>query len=344
MNSLRLSIFLFLVALLSSCGNKSDLKSPNFELQTNNSGNKFSLGDTIELQLNNKKNKTITSVDYYLDGTPIKASHPLTNLKMGVHTITAEVRSEDEVEEVSGEIILTNNEKPKVFGYEIINEYPHDITSYTQGLEFYNDTLYESTGQYGESKLRKLDYKTGEIIKNLDLADQYFGEGITILNDKIYQLTWQSKVGFIYDINTFEKLRTFEYGESKEGWGLANDGQYLYKSDGTEAIYTLNPNELNELSKIEVYTNNGKIASLNELEWISGKLYANIYQRNGVAIIDPLTGAVEGVVDFSPLKEQVTQHASLDVLNGIAYNPRTQTIFVTGKRWDKLFEVKITEK
>jgi glutamine cyclotransferase len=188
-----------------------------------------------------------------------------------------------------------------------------------------------------------LDFKNGKVIKNVDLDRSYFGEGITVLNNKLYQLTWRRGTGFVYNPNTLERISSFKYGKSKEGWGLCNDGKQLYKSDGTEAIWTLNPETLIEEDYIQVYTNKGKIGQLNELEWINGKIYANIYQRNGVAIINPKTGAVEGVIDFSPLKKLVTQHPKLDVLNGIAYNSKTNTIFVTGKNWDKLFEIEIIE-
>jgi glutamine cyclotransferase len=204
--------------------------------------------------------------------------------------------------------------------------------------------LYESTGQLGKSKLRKVNYNTGEVIENIDLANDYFGEGLTVLNDNIYQLTWQNGVGFVYDVNTFKKKSSFKYGKSKEGWGICNDGKVLYKSDGTERIWLLNPDTLAETDNIQAYTNKGKISNLNELEWVNGKIYANRYQKNGVAIINPENGAIEGVIDFSSLKDMVKQHPTLDVLNGIAYNPDTKTIFVTGKHWDKLFEGEIIEK
>jgi glutaminyl-peptide cyclotransferase len=204
--------------------------------------------------------------------------------------------------------------------------------------------LYESTGQYGESKLRKVDYKTGEVLQNVNLDKVYFGEGLTVLNDNIYQLTWQRGLGFVYDLNTLEKKSSFKYGQSKEGWGLCNDGKVIYKTDGTEKIWILNPETLVEERFIQAYTNKGKMSQINELEWINGKIYANRYQKDGVAIINPINGAIEGVIDFSPLKKKVTQHQGLDVLNGLAWNPETQTLFVTGKRWDKLFEVKIIEK
>ena len=164
------------------------------------------------------------------------------------------------------------------------------------------------------------------------------------MNDNIYQLTWQRGVGFVYDVNTFERISSFKYGQSKEGWGLCNDDTMIYKSDGTEHIWILDPETLVEKEYIQAFTNKGKIVGLNELEWIDGKIYANRYQKNGVAIINPKNGAIEGVIDFSSLIKKVKQHAQLDVLNGIAYNPETKTIFVTGKNWDKLFEVQIDQK
>jgi len=245
---------------------------------------------------------------------------------------------------VSTKITVLNNTKPKIYTYKIVNTYPHDITSYTQGLEFYNGELYESTGQYRESKLRKVDYKTAEVLKNINLQSQYFGEGLTVLNDKIYQLTWRENTGFVYDVNSFEKLSSFTYGKSNEGWGLCNDGTRIFKSDGTENIWLLNPETLAEEETIQVYREKGKVVGLNELEWVNGKIYSNLYQFNGVAIINPKNGAMEAVIDFSPLRKLVTQHQGLDVLNGIAYNPDTNTLFVTGKRWDKLFEVEIIEQ
>ena len=161
------------------------------------------------------------------------------------------------------------------------------------------------------------------------------------MNDEIYQLTWQAGIGFVYTPEDFKKIKTFKYKKSNQGWGICNDGKTLYKSDGTQRIWTLNNDTLEEEDFIEIYTNTSKINRVNELEWINGKIYANIWQKNGIAVINPETGAVEGVLNGSSLKNKVTQHPELDVLNGIAYNPETETIFVTGKNWDKLFEIKI---
>ena len=337
---------LFIITVLSlffgACGS-SETNKNNFSITTNAEKNTIQLGETLKLSLKNTRNLSVQSVSYQMNGKNIDDSFVMDS-KLGEQKITAKVNYDDSSEEVETTITILNNESPKIYSYKIINEYPHDIKSYTQGLEFHNGILYESTGQYGESKLRKVDYKTAEVLKNINLPKQYFGEGLTILNDQLYQLTWRENTGFIYDINTLEKTGTFKYGKSKEGWGLCNDGTSLYKSDGTDKIYSLDATNFTEQGFIQVFTNNGKIASLNELEWIDGKIFANIYQRNGVVIINPKNGAVEGVIDFSPLKEKVTQHPELDVLNGIAYNSQTNTIFVTGKHWDKLFEVEVFEQ
>ncbi|WAC02103.1 glutaminyl-peptide cyclotransferase [Lacinutrix neustonica] len=342
MNMFKYLTLIFLATLLSNCG-EGALKK-NFTIKTNTTNNTIALKEQLVLSISNPKRLEIESVMYTLNGEPISETATLEQVKLGQQEIKALVSFDGEIETVTHTISIVNNDAPKVFSYEIINTYPHDITSYTQGLEFYKGNLYESTGQKGESKLRKVNYKTGEVLENADLANPYFGEGLTVLDNKIYQLTWQSGKGFVYNADTFERISTFKYGESTEGWGICNDGKQLYKSDGTEKIRTLNPENLVETDHIQVYTNKGKIGQLNELEWINGKIYANIYQKNGVVIINPKNGATEAVIDFSPLKKEVTQHKGLDVLNGIAYNPQTQTIFVTGKRWDKLFEVKVIEK
>ena len=336
-----LTIIILAITLIS-CGDSKQEK--NFNITTNATNNTIALNETLELSIANPKNIEIESITYEIDGKTVDKSVLLSDFKLGSQTITATINFDGETEIATRNIAIVNNASPKVYSYEIVNTYPHDITSYTQGLEFFNGELYESTGQKGESKLRKVNYKTGKVLKNINLADQYFGEGLTILNNKIYQLTWLSGKGFVYNLDTFKRTSTFKFGDSKEGWGICNDGKMLYKSDGTEKIWLLNPENLVEENNIQVYTNKGKIGKLNELEWINGKIYANIYQRNGVAIINPKNGATEAVIDFSPLKKEVKQHKGLDVLNGIAYNPETQTIFVTGKRWDKLFEVRIIEK
>ena len=268
------------------------------------------------------------------------------NNKLGVNTIKASFKVDDENFIIQKNIIIYSDTKPKLYTYKIINEFDHDMNSYTQGLEFDKDfNLYEGTGQYGFSTLKKVDFKTGKVIKKIFLDKSYFGEGITIMNDKIFQLTWKEKIGFVYNKSDFNLIKSFNYKNSLEGWGLCNDGEKLYKSDGTEKIWILDPINLTELDNFSVVTDNKIIKKINELEWYEGKIYANTYQFNKEVglIIDPQSGKVEGVIDFSGLKTKVKQHPKLDVLNGIAYNKQRKTFFVTGKNWNKLFEIKILE-
>ena len=343
MQPFKLLTFIGFNLLLASCGNSSKSKSSNFSIKINSQTNVISNADTLSIEILNPKNLKIDSVQLSLDNNKIDETVYLADLALGEKLIKAKMYYDSKFEVTIKKLTLVNKDAPKLFTYEIVNTYPHDNTSYTQGLEFYNGELYESTGQYGESKLRKIDYKSGDVISNIDLKSSYFGEGLSILNDKIYQLTWKEDRGLVYDVNKFEQIETFKYGQSKEGWGLCNDGEKFYKSDGTEYIWLLNANTLAEEGYIQAYTNKGKLTNLNELEWVNGYIYANRYQKNGVAIINPENGAIEAVIDFKALKTKVTQHQGLDVLNGMAYNPKTKTLFVTGKRWDKLFEVRIIE-
>ena len=346
--SRRLIIFLFLLSVLQleSCDENSE--SDNISVSTNITDKKIQLNDTLKIILSkslknlvfeiktNNQIKKITPIDLNIENNN-QYNFLLNNLTLGKkELIIKSVNTEKKVN-----FTLLNNIAPKVYDYEIINEFPRSMNSYTQGLEFYNDTLYESLGRYGQSKLVKVEFRTGKKLKEINLASEYFAEGITILNNKIFQLTWKEKVGFVYDVDNFNKINSFEYKNSLEGWGICNNGIKLYKSDGTEKIWLLDPENLKEEDYIEIYTNKNKVVGLNELEWINGKIYANRYLFDGIAIINPENGAIEGVINLSTLKNKVTQHENLDVINGIAYNKKRNSIFVTGKMWDKLFEIRI---
>ncbi len=337
---------LILVVLAYSCGDKKNDDKAPFNLRIEGASEKIQQGETAKVQLHPKGEQNIDSVIYSFAGEEIQVKNNSYTFKLplGENTFTAKVYSDGEEYKIEEQVVVHSNKKTKFYTYEIVNTYPHDKDAFTQGLEFYKDTLYESTGLNGKSTIRKVDYTTGEVLQKVKLSDVYFGEGLTILNDKLYQLTWRSGDGLIYDVNTFERLETFKYNSSKEGWGLCNNGEKIYKSDGTQKIWILNPETLEEESYIQPVTHKSTITKLNELEWVEGKIYANTWQKDGVVIIDPETGAVEGLIDFRGLREKVTQHKKLDVLNGIAYNPNTQKLYVTGKNWDKLFEVKIVEK
>ena len=234
------------------------------------------------------------------------------------------------------------NQPAPTYTYEIINSYPHDPAAFTQGLIYLDDVLYEGTGRYGQSSLRKVDLETGTVTTLSSIPEQYFGEGITIFDNKIYQLTWQNQTGFIYDQDSFEMLDTFTY--PTEGWGLTHDGQQLIMSDGTNNLYFLNPDTLEITHQIPVLDEQGNpIVRLNELEYIDGAVYANIWQTNHIVRINPETGQVTAWIDLTNLLPTATLTQPVDVLNGIAYDAENRRLYVTGKLWPTLFEIELVE-
>jgi glutamine cyclotransferase len=348
MNFIKYFILNGLVLFFLSCGGEKDPAS-FFSIQFKNNKKEFQQFDTISPVIGNKKEYPIDSLWFSIGGEDLPFANDQLVLrvsKLGVQTLKAHFKSEGNSIEISRELKILAPSAPALYTYEILNEYPHDIQAFTQGLEFYQDTLYESTGSGNGAKsfVRKLDFKTGLVFNQVDLESKYFGEGITVLNDKLYQLTWQSKVGFLYKVSDFERIDQFQYGKSKEGWGLCNDGSRIFKSDGTERIWLLNPETLVEEDNIQIVTNKSIFNKANELEYVEGKIYANVWQKESMMIIDATSGAIEGVVNLGGLKEKVKQHPKLDVLNGIAYHHTRKTFFVTGKNWDTLFEIQLKRK
>ena len=221
----------------------------------------------------------------------------------------------------------------------IIKTYPHDKNAFTQGLVFYKDSIYESTGLYGKSTLRKVNLETGEVEKIHNLSDHLFGEGITILDNKIYQLTWRSKTGIIYEIDTFKTIGFFNY--PFEGWGITNDKKNLIISNGTNNLYFYDPESFKMVKRIKVTDKGEPVSQINELEYIDGKIYANILRSNKIISIDPVTGKVLDWYDLSSLRKQAQGKNKIDVLNGIAFDEDNNSIYVTGKLWPILFEIKL---
>lgn len=226
-----------------------------------------------------------------------------------------------------------------VYTYEVINVYPHDRNAYTQGLIFDDGAFIEGTGLYRRSSLRRVAIETGSVLKYRELPPHLFGEGVTIFGDKIIQLTWRSNVGFVYDKDSFELLREFNY--PTEGWGVTCDGRHLIMSDGTANLYFLHPETFEEQSRIEVHDDNGSVESLNELEYVDGEVYANVFQTNRIAKINPKTGKLVGWIDLKGILSIEDRRGRVDVLNGIAYDAEKKRLFVTGKLWPKLFEVEL---
>ncbi len=231
---------------------------------------------------------------------------------------------------------------PKIeeWGFEVVAKYPHDVQAFTQGLQFHRGKLYEGTGSYGASTLRRVNWQTGEVEQQVPLQPQLFGEGITILEDKLYQLTWQNRVGLVYAVDTLAPLKTFEY--SGEGWGLTHDGQYLIMSDGTSLIRFLDPKTFKVEKKISAHMGKQKINSLNELEYIEGEIWANIWHEDRIVRLSPQDGQVLGWINLAGLYPRPPQDNER-VLNGIAFDPETKKLVVTGKYWPELFEIKLVK-
>jgi glutamine cyclotransferase len=240
---------------------------------------------------------------------------------------------------------VTNSTQPEisypapVVGYRIVNTYPHDPKAFTQGLVFADDLIYEGTGLRGQSSLRKVDLKTGNILQIRQLSAQFFGEGITSYGNRIIQLTWRARVGFVYDRQTFQLLDTFNY--PTEGWGITHDGRSFIMSDGTSTLYLLDPQTFQEVGRLEVHTRDGPVSRLNELEYVEGEIYANVWKTDRIARISPETGEVVGWIDLEGLLRPEDRNRRIDVLNGIAYDVQNDRLFVTGKLWPTLFEIEL---
>ena len=245
-------------------------------------------------------------------------------------------------ENQSCQLTFLSDVAPVEYSYQVVREYPHDPAAYTQGLQYDEGVLYEGTGNYGTSSLRRVRLETGEVTKIRDLEQSLFGEGITVMGQRIYQLTYKSQVGFIYDKSSFEQIQKVYY-QNREGWGLTHNGEELIMSDGTNIIYFLDPEMFTVNRQLEVYDNNGPANSLNELEYIHGKLWANRYYTDEIVIIDPESGKVEGRINLKGILKTTDRKPSTDVLNGIAWDSQGDRVFVTGKFWPKLFEIRIRE-
>lgn len=359
MRILYIFSWLTLLALFtfSSCKNdtKPDYQKPlpavKFEQPFNNAKVQRGKPLIVSIQLDDLDN--ISQLDLFTKDSTFYTGQPTKNemkfeldtrsWKVGTNQLTAEVTLKDGKTVKDNRIIkVLSDLYPDDYTVNIINVYPHLTTSYTQGLEFDNGTLYEGTGGMGStgiSLVAKVDYKTGEIKQKFTLDANYFGEGITILGNDLYQLTWQQNKCFVYDKSTLQRKNDFTF--TGEGWGLCNDGNVLIMSDGSERLYFRDPTTFGLLKTIEVYSNQGPVKFLNELEYIDGKIYANLYQSNNIVIINPNSGIVEGIIDCSELSLEYRK--SGEVLNGIAYKKDTGRLFLTGKNWPNLLEVELVK-
>lgn len=337
-----------IVTLLFACKQES---ATYLSFSSPSQGQNFNIGDDIQIKLDVPSSAKIDSIIYLIDGTLIErtanadsVSLPTKNLSLGYRMITAIIKQGSQADTITSNIVLKTNREPVKLGYKVVNTYPHDTNAYTEGLAYIDGKLLESTGEKGTSELKFVDLNTGKTLQKTKLEPQYFGEGSLKIGDKIIMLTWQENIGFIFDAKTFKQIGTFPYQNSREGWGLTFDGKNILRSDGTNRIWRMNANTYKEESYIEVYDAKGPLDSLNELEYINGKIYANVFLTNKIVIINPTTGEVESEIDLTGLFDTSyfrEEERGNNVLNGIAYDNATNRLFVTGKKWPKLFEIKI---
>ena len=242
---------------------------------------------------------------------------------------------------LSGHSEASQNSVP-LLRYEVIDIFPHDPEAFTQGLVWQDGFLYEGTGLYGKSSLRRVDLETGQVWQQHNLPEDFFGEGITIFQKRIYQLTWKSKTGFVYEQEDFQLVKTFSY--SYEGWGITHDGKYLIVSDGTSTLHFVDPLTMKEIKRIEIHENGVPVNRINELEYIKNKIFANIWLTERIAVIEPQSGEITAWLDLSGILDSIEIIQEINVLNGIAYDSEKDCLFVTGKLWPVLFEIKISER
>lgn len=354
-----------LVSLMQSCGNKStnqtsvttSLSNPApqvvasaVKLEQPLNGSTFTPNQNVDIRYKLMSDTlTADSAVLLINGKRVTAfngaqhSLPLQQSKMGMQRAILNVYSLGKsIGNMQFVYTVKPQHPPKLYTYKVIKEYAHATDAYTQGLFFHNGFLYEGTGEYGKSTLRKVDLQTGNVLQSINLDSKYFGEGIALLNNRIYQLTWQNRVGFIYNADTFEKIGEFNY--ATEGWGITTDGKQLIMSDGSANIYFIDPSTMAIVNQIQVYSNEGGVEWINELEYINGEIWANIYEDDKVVRINPQTGEVTAIINLEGILKPADRTRDTNVLNGIAYDPATGRIFVTGKNWAKLFEIKLVEK
>lgn len=352
----KLFYLAFIALIISSCGDDSSgggsPKPQGFAFNLVSNGRTLTAGESHTMRIEIPSND-VQKVELFLDGRSIwskseqlsdKMEYVLetTTMPLGSHRIELEVTKKDgKTRKKAVEKVLLATNPPKKRSASVVNSYKHDNQAFTQGLEFYKGVLFEGTGNRGQSTLRKVDLESGSVDYKINLEGQYFGEGITILNDKVYQITYTSKKGFVYETDSFKLIKEFNFSTTtSEGWGLTHDNEFLIISDGSHRLYFVDTVNFSTVKTLEVYSNTGPVNYLNELEYIDGKIYANQWQSYNVVIIDPQTGTALEQVDMYPLVDELGETPP-EVLNGLAYNHDTRKLYATGKYWPKLFEIEI---
>ena len=348
-----LLLLLIVVAASYSCSNQSrNSRKPVSNISILPAARNYVLGTTVAVKVDTKlRNGEIENVQLYLNGRLLEKSQNLSFTvdgikldKLGNNNFHVVATKTDKVSNTrTTTFTVLSDTEPKKYTYTILKDYPHNKEFSTQGLEFYEGYMYEGTGEYGKSGLFKVNLQTGKPVRQHLLDTKYFGEGITILDDKVYQLTYRAQKGFVYNIDDFAVIDSFIY-KSKEGWGLTNDGRYLIMSNGTHELIWLDPADYSEVKKIEVANNLGLINNLNELEYINETIFANVFTTNMIIQIEPETGKVLSQINMDGIINMYTNPTdTLDYLNGIAYDEKGDRIFVTGKLWPRIFHIDLVE-
>lgn len=341
------------LAFISSCKENTTTTYRSFLSPL--TGLNVASGKEFDVKVQFGAEQKVDSVVYLIDTVKVLSKSDTSaiklkteGLKLGNHLLTAKIFGGGKSEDLTSNINVLAAQAPVEYGYKVIKSLPHDTSSYVEGLEYHDGFFYESAGDYGHSSLRKVDPASGKVLQKADLDKQYFGEGITVIGNKIIQLTYREKVGFVYDKATFKKLSDFSYTTGREGWGLAFDGQKVLNTDGSNTIFFLNKDTYQKIGSIDVFDDKGAIQNLNELEMIDGKIYANVYTTNNILIINPENGVVEGKIDLSGLLPadyfKTEDEKANNVLNGIAYDKATKRLFVAGKKWPHIFQIELVKK
>ncbi len=351
MKFIKLLTFSLLVSIItiSGCSNNTNSsRKPVTNILIDPSNNIVEWGNDFTINVESKlTHLKIKKIDLFINNQLIKSSDLLKfNITLNtknflpgnipIKVIATKENGETGINYAT--LLITSDIAPKKLNYKIIDKFPHNPKYFTEGLEFFNDKLFEGTGNNGSSIITSYNPINEKVYNYIELENQYFGEGITIVNNKIYQLTYKDKIGFIYDANTFSKIGEFNF-ESEEGWGLTNDGKNLIMSDGTSKIYFIDPISFKRIKSIEVCDNKGTISNINELEYVNGIIYSNVWMTETILKIDANTGKVLAYINMNGLQNQFN-NSTVDVLNGIAYNRKEDLFYVTGKYWPKMFKVK----
>jgi glutamine cyclotransferase len=340
---------MIITALIYSCGKKQTDSGLSISPEA---GTSYKSGNAVTVKLRYPADIKPDSIVYLLDSTRVASTKDSSavalktdTMKFGPRGITAKVYQGGKSQEISTNIVLLPFKAPEEYTFKVEKVFPHDTGSYTEGLLYQDGFLYESTGEHGHSTLRKVNLETGKAVQVAKLDSQYFGEGSAIIGDKILMLTYKDpRVTLVFDKKTFKLLDKQPYHVGLEGWGLTFDGKKLYTDDSTNRIWFLDKDTYRQTGYIDVYDDQGPVKNVNELEYIDGKLYANIWETDNIIVIDPKTGAVLQKVDLTSLYPQAKRTLTADVLNGIAWDAQGKRLFITGKKWPHLYQVKFFKK